>query len=287
MHIENLAVLMTCHNRCEKTLLCLRLLKEQKNIKINKLDIFLVDDGSTDNTKEEVLKNFPDVKIIEGSGNLFWNRGMHLAFNTSLKFEYQFYLWLNDDTFLYPNGLYDAFSAYISLPEEKKFSVIVGSTFDSEKKKISYGGYRRNSLWNPFKYEIVEPDSQLVTECDTMCGNFVLIPQITVEHTGIINPSFRHRWGDVDYGLRVKKAGGKILIIPGYVGECGFNSLSNQWENRSLSIKERLSSINSIKGLQKEDWKLYTKEHGGKLWFLFWLSPYLKIVLTSLLSKSK
>lgn len=287
MKIESLAVIMTCFNRREKTLTCLRLLEEQVDIKIRKLHIYLVDDGSTDNTAEEVAKRFPEVRILKGDGNLFWNRGMHLAFSNSIKHNYDYYLWLNDDTHLYRNALSLAFSSYTQLPVEKKDSIVVGPTLDPNTNKTSYGGYFKNSRWNPFRYSIIEPDGQNIKECDTMCGNFVLIPKATVQKIGIINPTYKHRWGDVDYGLRAQKAGIKIYSAPNHVGECEFNELSNRWENQELPVKERIRIINSMKGLQKEDWKNYTKEHGGLLWFLYWLSPYIKIYLTSISRNSK
>lgn len=282
MEIGSLAVIMTCYNRCQKTLTCLKLLEEQVDIKIRKLHIYLVDDGSSDNTAEEVAKNFPEVKIIKGDGNLFWNRGMHLAFSSSIKHHYDYYLWLNDDTHLYPNALHIAFSSYSQLPAAFGNSIIVGPTLDPETQKTSYGGYIKSSKWNPFRYSLIEPDGNSIRECDTMCGNFVLIPRATVEKVGIINPAYQHRWGDVDYGLRARNAGIKIFSAPDHIGECEFNKLSNSWENRELPVKERIRIINSIKGLQKEDWKNYTKAHGGWLWFLYWLSPYIKIYLTSI-----
>jgi GT2 family glycosyltransferase len=281
MKIDSLAVIMTCFNRCEKTVTCLRLLKEQINVKIAKLDVYLVDDGSTDNTSEEVSKNFPDVKIIKGNGSLFWNRGMHLAFENSIKGEYEFYLWLNDDTHLYPNALEVVFSAYNKLPQNELDSIIVGPTYDPDTQTTSYGGYKVNSIWNPFKYAVVEPGGRDLEECDTMCGNFVLIPKGTVEKVGIIDPLYKHRYGDVDYGNRARRAGIKIYSAPEHIGECDFNNQSNSWENRELPLKERIRLINSIKGLEKEDWKRYTREYGGRLWYMYWLSPYLKIYLTS------
>jgi GT2 family glycosyltransferase len=287
MEIPSLAVMMACYNRCQKTLTCLKLLENQKHVSISKIDIYLVDDGSTDGTSEAVLKQFPDVKIIKGDGSLFWNRGMHLAFSNSIAKGYDFYLWLNDDTHIFPNALELIFKAYHQLPEKERSSILVGPTLDPKTGTTSYGGYKKNSSWNPFRYAIVEPDKQNVVECDTMCGNFVLIPKETVQRIGNINPVYKHRWGDVDYGLRAKKAGIKIYSAPDYIGECSFNHNSNSWENRALTLKERIHLINSIKGLQKEDWKHYTKTHGGMLWFMYWLSPYIKIYLTSISRKNR
>ena len=100
-----IAVLIVCHNRKEKTIKCLQKLYAQKNIENIKFKVFLVDDGSSDGTEHAISQSFPDVVIIKGNGNLFWAGGMRIAWNSAKKKQYDYYLWLNDDVFLYNNFL--------------------------------------------------------------------------------------------------------------------------------------------------------------------------------------
>ncbi len=100
-----ISVLLTCHNRKEKTLACLRKLYEQDTSDIN-VNVFLVDDGCTDGTAEAIREEFPQIHIIQGDGTLYWNRGMCLAWEESRKCgDYDAVLWLNDDTMLLPSSL--------------------------------------------------------------------------------------------------------------------------------------------------------------------------------------
>jgi GT2 family glycosyltransferase len=79
-----------------------------------------VDDGSTDDTATAVSQRFPQVKILQGTGSLFWNGGMRIAFAQALQHDYDYYLWLNDDTVLYPNALETLLTTAQTLQSKEK-----------------------------------------------------------------------------------------------------------------------------------------------------------------------
>ena len=66
---NKIAVLITCHNRREKTIACLQFLYNCDLPENHELEVFLVDDGSIDGTGEAVKNNFQQVNVIEGNGN--------------------------------------------------------------------------------------------------------------------------------------------------------------------------------------------------------------------------
>ena len=103
--MQTIAVLLTVFNRKDKTLECLKRLYSQLPINGYQVDVYLTDDGCTDGTSEAVASQFPEVHIIQGSGNLYWNRGMYAAWREAAKNDYDYYLWLNDDTYVYSNML--------------------------------------------------------------------------------------------------------------------------------------------------------------------------------------
>ena len=101
--MRSVAVIITVFNRKESTLNCLQTLKRQDILDSCKITVYLTDDGCTDGTPEAVRTEFPKVRIVQGDGTLFWNRGMYTAWETAAKEkDYDFYLWLNDDTYVYP-----------------------------------------------------------------------------------------------------------------------------------------------------------------------------------------
>ncbi len=91
------AVVMTCHNRRETTLRCLRQLDAQSLPDGWRIKTYLVDDGSTDGTSEAVAAAHPDVSVVQGTGELYWTGGMIMADEAAMADRPDHFLWLNDD----------------------------------------------------------------------------------------------------------------------------------------------------------------------------------------------
>ena len=94
---QTVAVLMTCHNRRETTLRCLRRLEAQQLPEGWGIRTYLVDDGSSDGTSEAVRASHPDVVVLPGSGELYWTGGMVTADRAAMASRPDHLLWLNDD----------------------------------------------------------------------------------------------------------------------------------------------------------------------------------------------
>ena len=102
------AVLMACYNRVDSTLKCLSHLDTLKISKNHKIEIYLTDDNSPDKTGELVKKEYKEVNIIKGTGDLYWCGGMRLAWEYALKNrDYDYFFWLNDDVYLFQDSLLD------------------------------------------------------------------------------------------------------------------------------------------------------------------------------------
>ena len=82
--MASVAVLVTCFNRMQITLRCLRDLTKEPLSSTLSLSVYLVDDASTDGTREAVCSEFPAVHLLNGNGHLFWGGGMRLAFGEAL-----------------------------------------------------------------------------------------------------------------------------------------------------------------------------------------------------------
>jgi GT2 family glycosyltransferase len=250
-----IAVLLTCHNRKEKTLSCLTALFDCILPNGYRFDVFLVDDGCTDGTAEAIKEKFPQVNIIKGTGNLFWNRGMYLAWETATKAnDYDYYMWLNDDTCLYPNAIAELVTVCITMNN----NALICSTLQSDiSDKVTYGGFKKGCL--------LIPNGKL-QECETINGNCVLVPRNIFQKVGNLDYVFRHAIGDLDYGYRVRKASFKLYITPNYIGICEKNPTLPEWCLKDTSLWKRIKLLYSPLGYAEPiPFFIYERRHLGLL----------------------
>ena len=277
--IISVAAILTCYNRKEKTLVCLKNLMNQNGINDLNFSVYLVDDGSTDGTGKAIKKNFPKVNILNGDGNLYWNGGMRLAFAEAIKNKYDYYLWLNDDTFIYPNSLELLIETSNTIKKKIGNDVIVTGTIkDNITGKVNYGGIVQKSRLQLLKFHTLESKIE-PQQCDTFNGNVVLIPGKVVQIIGNMNSKYsKMLMGDLDYGLRAKYAGFESWVAPGIIGECASNDISGTLFDKNLSLKERLRLMKTPHGAPPaKEWMVFTKLHGGFLWPYYWFRILIRV----------
>lgn len=233
---QSIAVLLTVHNRKAKTLECLQRLYAQLPLDGYQVDVYLTDDGCTDGTPEAISQQFPQVHIIHGDGNLFWNRGMYTAWQEAAKKDYDFYLWLNDDTLLLPNALK---SLLISSQSKLNQAIIVAANRAKKEEKVTYSGHNKNGK--------ITPNGSLQS-CDTFNGNCVLIPRYVYQRLGNLDWKFRHAIGDLDYGYRAKRAGIEMYVSSEYLGICDNNPKLPAWARKEVPLMKRLKNLYSPLG---------------------------------------
>jgi GT2 family glycosyltransferase len=279
----NIAVLITCHNRKEFTLACLENLKRQENIADLNLKVYLVDDGCTDGTGDAVKRIYPDSILLKGSGQLYWGGGMRLAFEEAMKADYDYYLWLNDDTILYPQAVGTMYSASQELRRMTGSDAILTAALrDSETGILTYGGSVRERPWSPRFYILVYPTDK-PEPCQVINGNCVLIPRSIAKSVGNISKDFTHRGGDYDYSLRAKEKGYNSWVAPGYLGTCSRNSQSGTFKDKNLSLMNRVASLNKpTAAMPAREWMLFVRRHGGILWPIYWLRTLVRMKFPSL-----
>lgn len=285
---HRLAVLMACHNRAAQTVRCIEALKSQEEPGTS-VDVYVVDDGSSDGTTEAILRALPRARVLRGDGHLYWSGAMRLAFQHAMREGYDFYLWLNDDTLLDRDALKRLLTTYRQLVVASNGAlIVVGSTRDGDTGKFTYGGWRvRARRFGARSWARIVPDMQQPIACDTMNGNCVLIPAAAVEKVGNIDAVFRQGLGDIDYGLRARQEGCHLMVGAGYFGTCAHNESKGSWFDPALPRTARWRNLLGPKGLPIRAWWVFSRRHKGPLWLLSWLAPYVRVWFTCLLPRAE
>lgn len=239
--MKKVALLLTVHNRRENTLACLeacnacfKTFRKEDELEFS---VYMTDDGCTDGTPEAVAGKYPDVNIVKGDGFLYWNRGMIAAWTEAAKCNYDFYVWINDDTLLTKEAL----SVLLETSSFLGHKTIVAATCVDSEGKYSYGGRNRSG-------RLIEPDSILPKPCDIFNGNLVLVPKYVYDIVGTMDSRYSHWFGDFDYGLRAEKAGIISVVAPGTLAICDRHDSVPAWRDSSVSIKARYQALSSPKG---------------------------------------
>lgn len=261
MKKRNIAVLLTCYNRKYKTIACLKSLYQSTIPAEYLLDVFLMDDGSTDGTYETVKELFHHVRLIRGNGNLFWAGGMRLAWETAMNEKsYDVYLLINDDVVLHPGFLMNLIKAEeYSLAVTGKVGIFSGATVEGETGRVTYGGSRIKNNLIVVRLQMLTPGVQ-PQRCDITNANVLWISKNVVEKIGIFDHRYTHGIADYDYSLKARKNQFPVMLAPGVCGVCNDDHGKN-WRSNQYSLKERIAYLKSPKGLAYDEYLYYIGKH--------------------------
>lgn len=227
----NIATIITCYNRKEKTISSLRhmyaALEYYNSTSRERADIvlYLTDDGCTDGTSEAVRHTFPDreIHIQKSEGNLFWARGMNRSWQVAAKdMEWDYYLLLNDDTDMVEDCFCQLLDAeQFSVGLHGKEALVAGIIASREDRcEITYGGTRFLTHFSA-KLQLVLPSGK-PQRCDLLNANIMLVPNCIFRSIGTFYP-YEHGCADSDYSVMTRKAGFPVYVTSNICGYCNFD----------------------------------------------------------------
>lgn len=276
-----IAILLTCFNRKKFTLNCLEFLYKALSFSNSKNDfsIYLTDDGSTDGTSLAIMESYPEVNLLSGNGHLYWAGGMRNSWSEALKGDYDGYLLLNDDTYVF-NNLIEEIEKGIDfcISNHNKNGILIGSTKDEITGKLTYGG---SIFTNQFKatYSMLVPNNNY-QNCQLGNGNILFVHKEVVNEIGILSEKYTHGVADYDYTLSAYQSNIPVVVLPNYLGYCSANI---QKKNETLlnlkSIKERYNYLFSPTGLALRDNLSFQKKFFPLRSYFVFVAAYLKVFM--------
>ena len=283
--MKHIAILMTVHNRIDKTLDCLESvslsIKETKEI-LN-IVVYLTDDCSTDGTTNTIqTKKYPfPIHLIQGDGTLCWNGGMIRSWRAALEDEdrYDGYLWLNNDTIILPHFWKELMDADKYCHEKYgRDGIYVGSTKgidDNKGQHITYGGFNFTNLIT-LKDKFVIPNGNYQT-CQCAHGNLTYVSEGVVREQGVFSDKYIHGGGDHDYTYRAHKRGIPLIVMPSFSGICENDHAEDGYSDfLNMPLRERLMYLYSPLGFNLHNTLLFQRRCFPYRYPFVWIMGHLK-----------
>lgn len=249
-------LLIPVHNRRETTLRCLRQLRADGVL--GWATALVIDDGSSDGTGEAVRAEFAEVEVLTGTGDWWWGGAIRRGTEWALARAAERIYWLNDDC-LPPAGALAALRDLVRTQEAVAWVPAVTPC------GWRYGGHRRTT-WG---IRQCTPEEEAQGRAETFSGNCVCLPRSRIERVGLPDDrSFPHGLADLDYGLRLHRAGAPLCCLPGYVAAAADPgpAARERWLTTTRSMHEIRREFSSPRSfLHFPAWRRFALRHWGPL----------------------
>ena len=212
MKLRSVNLFVLNWNGRDLTLDCLSSLEK---ITYPNVKVYVIDNGSSDNSVTAIRNQFPDYEIIELPENYGFARGNNAGFEL-VKQKADYTIFLNNDTIV------DANFVEPLINEMESNSTVKQSTpkiFYADNLDYIWFGGGKVSLWAGWirHLGIRQKDSMQFSfdrNVDYATGCCVCMRTVDFESIGMFDESFLMYGEDVDLSLRFRKQGGQILFVP-------------------------------------------------------------------------
>lgn len=213
--MKKLTISIVNYNAGVYLLNCLESLRKVENEL--EFDVYVVDNGSSDNSFKDAQEKFKEFKFIKSESNLGFGKAHNLILK-NLKTPYV--LTLNPDCEMMPGSL-----RYVYEFMEKNTEVGVSSCrvekSDGTLDKASHRGFPTPLaalmyfvFRNDRLYHLTNKNMKESHEVDSVVGAFMFMRKNVLDKVGYFDEDYFLYGEDIDLCFRIKKAGFKIFYLP-------------------------------------------------------------------------
>ena len=226
--MRKIAIVILNWNGKSDTLECLKSLEKLKVDKYQ-LQIFVVDNASTDGSASVIEKKYKNISVLRNKDNLGFAEGNNVGIKRALKNDADYVVILNNDTVIDKDLVNELVKAFDSQPEagiiSPKIYFAKGFEFHKNRYKkgelgkvIWYAGGKmdgNNVLGSHRGVDWVDRGQyDEIVETDFATGCCMAVKSTVFKKIGLFNREYFLYWEDVDFCQRAKRAGYKILYTP-------------------------------------------------------------------------
>ena len=222
-HILQLSIIIVNYNTRELLRRCLCSIFSQATEM--DFEVFVVDNASTDGSREMLEQEFPQVKKIY----FHENRGFSAANNEAIKQTAgEYVLLLNSDTDVADGAIWKT----VAFMQQRPEASIVGCKLLNADETLQPSCRSFPSVWNIFSesfflyllfkrswlfggYYMSYFDHESIREVDVVMGAFMLIRKTVFETIGLFDETYFMYAEETDFCYRAHKAGFKTFFFPG------------------------------------------------------------------------
>ena len=169
--------------------------------------MYIVDNASTDGSVHSVLREYPDVTIIQMPKNMGYSMAYNLAMPYAFADGCKWVIWANYDILLEPGCL----SEMIRAAESDPGIGVVGPAFISwESDAPNY--YMTGN--HPHLIQAMEARSATPVDVDWVEGSLLMVSRSIVETVGPLDPRFFMFWEEAEFCRRVRFSGKRVVLVP-------------------------------------------------------------------------
>jgi GT2 family glycosyltransferase len=272
-NLPRLHVIMPTYNRwreARETLACL-LQSDYEN-----LEIILIEDGCSDGTVENCEKEFPNVTILHGDGNLWWSGAINQGLQYALENGADLIVWMNDDNRVEVQTITQMVAGFNRMGER---SIICARTKSTETGLDEWVG--EPPRWHKDFGKWIAPDLDApdIALQHPPGGRGVLIPVQCFQEVGLVDQTaFPHYWADHDFHYRAMKAGFKYYLardaavwnVPNAADKDAADKFSLKWAWHFLFNRRSPMNMPTLRRLLKRH--LSPAEYRNIYYKLLWQS---------------
>lgn len=192
-------------NGWQDTIACLDALQQTT---YPNLTIVVVDNGSTNNSVEQIQMVHPEILLLQTGKNLGFSTGNNHGIRYGMEHGADYVWLLNNDTEPTP----DALSAMVKTAEENPAFGEVGSVLwhmETPGTMQAWGGGCVNT-WIGYSWHAVKPTED--QGLDYLSGASILIRRHALEQVGLLDERFFLYWEDSEFSFRLRKYGWKLGV---------------------------------------------------------------------------
>jgi GT2 family glycosyltransferase len=192
-------------NGWKDTIACVAALRR---VDYSRLDIVVVDNGSSDSSAENIRRVLPDVELIENGQNCGFSAGNNVGIRMALERGAEFVWLLNNDAFPEPGALMALVRKARAMPECGAVGSVL--SYAHAPTTIQAWGGGRVNLWlgRPVHAVMAAPDDWF----DYLTAASILLRSSVLRRIGLLDEDFFLYWEDTDLGFRMRNAGAKLCV---------------------------------------------------------------------------